>query len=103
MNKIKSKFWDVNICDTKEMDEEFAKTASSKTTKTVPEFFMNIVPGEKVNFYINKKVQNKKYFLTEVILIEEMINAEDLETEENCAKRAHEVTEEFFKKIYPYL
>ena len=84
MKTIKAKDYTINICeDTKEFVNETNK-------ENVAMFGIYIPETDMTTYWFNKEVYNDtlKYAVVSTILTNEMINADDLETENDCHNRA---------------
>lgn len=84
MKTIKTKNYTINIC---EDTEEFVKETNKKDAAM---FGVYSTETRMNTYWFNKEAYNDtlKYAIVSSILSHEMINAYDLETEEECNRRA---------------
>ena len=94
MKKIGSKLWNVYVCTYEEMDIVVKRRSHCKLKSSKKLVSYRLTKNRKLQYYIDEEYFNKtlKKVIIEFIISNKFINISEDMTEEECDKRAAEVS-----------
>lgn len=101
MKKIKSKLWNVYVCTPEEMDVVKEKKSHRKLEEGKRLTCFHTTENRKPEYYIDGEYfeENIEEAVTRFILGNEFINIDENMTEEECDKRATEVSYSLINEV----
>ena len=101
MKKLVTTLWDIHIGNSQEISKAY-KIYAKKECSNAPMVYGFYDHNRKEQIFLNSdKIQDITKFLAEYILGNELVNADDLKSENDCLKRAHKLVNTFFNEVLP--